>query len=600
VKLRPLDFLKPLRVPIGSGDYELHVLQARPAPKDGIRASIQAWNGDLFDVENDVLLSTRAEREKYRDSLVDLQPGIDRAVLGISLAQLEAQLRIEMGKSPPIATEAQPENAVDKLPEIDELGRFRLTDVGNAGRFVAAYGDQVRYVRELGSKDEPGFVVYRDGAWRLDPAAVVRQAETVSSMIFDEVAATTADNQSRRAELARWAIHTQSAARIGSLLTLARSHSPLPVRVTDFDRDPMLLNVANGTIELDTGKLRPARATDLLLKQSPVAYEPAASAPRWQRHLREVFEEDAELIDYVQRALGYSVCGDQRWNRLFLAVGGGRNGKRMTLEVAARAIGDYGTTIHPELLLDTAQNADARTVALYGARLALASETAHGRRFATERVKWLSGGDEIVARQLYKPEFRFRPTHHLWLMTNHKPDADADDEAFWQRLRVIPFRHRFTKPDEGISEEQWAQQPHTSLPDDTIEASLLSELPGILAWLVEGARKVLSIGLDEPRIVRTATAEYRGEVDDIKEFLADCCDIGPGFVATNKETYAAYVEWAKASGIQHIRTQTHLSQSLRARGFELSRTGRERRISGLMVRPSAVARRSREPWNDDD
>jgi putative DNA primase/helicase len=165
---------------------------------------------------------------------------------------------------------------------------------------------------------------------------------------------------------------------------------------------------------------------------------------------------------------------------------------------------------------------------------------------------------------------------------------------------VIPFRHRFTPPDEGFSEEQWARQPHTSLPDDNIEPALLTELPGILAWLVEGARKVLSVGLDEPRTVRLATAEYRSEVDDVKEFLADCCEVGPGFVATNKETYAAYVNWAKSSGIQKIRTQTHLTQSLRARGFDLSRTGRERRISGLMVRPSSAARSSREPWNDDE
>jgi putative DNA primase/helicase len=451
---------------------------------------------------------------------------------------------------------------------------------------VAAYGHQVRYVRELGGGDEPGFVVYRDGAWRHDMAAVGCQAETISSLIFSEAADTPLDDQERRKALSKWAVRTQSARSIADFLKLARHH--VPQRITDFDRDPMLLNVANGTVELRTGVLREHRASDLMLKQSPMAFDPSARAPRWERHLQEVFEEDGELIEFVQRAGGHSITGDQRWNRLFLGVGGGRNGKRMTLEIMARAIGDYGTTIHPELLLDSHQNADARMVTLYGARMALASETAHGRRFATERVKWLSGGDPIVARQLYKPEFRFLPTHHLWLMTNYKPKADADDEAFWQRVRVIPFRHRFTPPPEGFSAEEWARQPHTSLPDDTIETSLLEELPGVLAWLVEGARKAFEHGLCEPKVVRVASAEYRGEVDDVGEFLSERCDIGPGFAATARELYAAYTDWARSSGLQDARTQTALTQSLKTRGYGYRRVNGAALLSGLMVRASAA------------
>jgi hypothetical protein len=145
VKLRAVNYEhRPLKVPIGNGAYELQVIHARPAPRDGVRASIQAWNGQLFDVENNVILSTREAREQYRDSLVNLQPGIDRAELGIALAQLEAQLRIEMGKPDdgpfvtPIETltrDGVPRAIIDVTEdELRDLGAAAIEALGEANK----------------------------------------------------------------------------------------------------------------------------------------------------------------------------------------------------------------------------------------------------------------------------------------------------------------------------------------------------------------------------------------------------------------------------------------------------------------------------------
>src|SRR2546425_1193726 len=108
-----------------------------------------------------------------------------------------------------------------------------------------------------------------------------------------------------------------------------------------FDRDPWLLNVQTGTVDLRSGELHPHRREDLLTKLAPVVHDPVARCPRWERFLLEIMDGDETLVRYLQRVVGYTLSGDIRHHAFFLLYGTGANGKSTFLETLRALLGDY-------------------------------------------------------------------------------------------------------------------------------------------------------------------------------------------------------------------------------------------------------------------
>ena len=86
---------------------------------------------------------------------------------------------------------------------------------------------------------------------------------------------------------------------------------------------------------------------------------------------------------------------------------------------------------------------------LYGKRFVSSSETGDGRRLAEDLVKSLTGGDPIACRRMREDFWEFRPTHKLWLATNHRPQIRGTDHAIWRRIHLIPFGVTFHEPESG-------------------------------------------------------------------------------------------------------------------------------------------------------
>jgi putative DNA primase/helicase len=285
----------------------------------------------------------------------------------------------------------------------------------------------------------------------------------------------------------------------------------------EFDVHLHLANCLNYVVDLRDGTTMPHAPELRLTKLCPTRYIPGARSELWERFLRDVFLEDQELIAYMQRALGYSITGETREQKLFICWGKGANGKTTLFAVVRDVVGsDYVEPVPPRALLadkdsDDAENARA---ALYGLRVGLLSETAEGGRLDAKQVKLLTGGDPVSARYLYHNPFSFTPTAKLWMFTNHKPRITDPSDAIWRRVVLVPFRAVFSNnPDVDPAVRR--------TPDPVIREKLL-ESPhreAILAWLVEGAIAWYRYGLQEPDIVRAAVEEYRRESDSLQEWL---------------------------------------------------------------------------------
>ena len=344
----------------------------------------------------------------------------------------------------------------------------------------------------------------------------------------------------------------------------------LNIRGDEIDQKPWLLAVQNGVIDLKAGDIRPGRRTDYLLKCSPVTWagidEPA---PVFIDTLNHVFNGRQDLIDFFQRCIGLSLIGMNVSSKLIVLVGQGRNGKSKLMELFCKALGELSGSIRSEMLLDSNRFSNPsgpspEIMALRGVRLVTASETDENCRVSTARIKWLTGGDTLVARGPHdKYEVQFLPTHTLFLLTNHKPHAPADDFAFWERVILIPFENSY------VDREPTAENEYRA--DPNLSEKLEAELPGVLAWMVRGCLLFQKIGLNPPPIVTNAVSEYRQDEDVVGDFIEACCVVGDGYHVAAGAVYQVFEEWWKKNISNKIPKQKRFG-TMFSRRFEKRKT----------------------------
>ncbi|MGW3863649.1 DNA primase family protein, partial [Streptomyces sp. NPDC005047] len=248
----------------------------------------------------------------------------------------------------------------------------------------------------------------------------------------------------------------------------------------------------------------------------------------------------AGTVDYLQLLLGYSVTGDVGGQVLPFLFGSGRNGKSVLLDVLLKLLGDYADAAPPGFLMARPYEDHPTDLAeLHGRRIVVCSEVKPGDRFDETRVKLLTGGDRIKARRMRQDFFSFEPTHKLWLLGNHRPEVGTGGFAFWRRMRLIPFER--VVPD------------HRKI-DNLADILVTEEGPGILAWLITGARRYLrgDRDLTGPERVRVATAAYAETEDHTGRFVAEACALDPALRAEQTGLHEAYRAWCRNEGVQPL------------------------------------------------
>ena len=444
---------------------------------------------------------------------------------------------------PALNLDIQPSDALDE----------HCTDLGNARRLVRLVGQDLRYARPWRQ-----WLVWTGARWEPDQTGTVERLskQVVSALHIDAYAE---PDPTRRKQLAKHALESESARAIRAMIELARTEYKVAIPPRALDRDPWLFNVQNGTIDLRTGRLREHRREDLITKLVPVAYDPAATCPTFEAFLFRIFGGNEALIGFVQRAAGYALTGDTREQCFFLLYGCGANGKSTLVGALMGLLDSYAGQVAADTLLarkDDSVLALNDLATLEGKRLVAAVESDMGRRLAESLVKQLTGGDRLKVKRLYQDVYETQPSFKIWLSTNHRPTIRGTDWAIWRRIRPIPFE--VTIPE--------AEQ------DRTLSAKLEAERPGILAWALKGCLDWQQKGLAAPEEVRRATDTYRAEEDVIGRFVEEHCVVAAGETVATAELYGRYTAWAKSAGEPAV-TQKAFGQALTERGFLKGRDG---------------------------
>ncbi|MDY6835510.1 MAG: phage/plasmid primase, P4 family [Chloroflexota bacterium] len=439
---------------------------------------------------------------------------------------------------------------------------YNFTDVGNSERFIDWCGGDVHY-----SYDLHRWLVWNKSIWAIDPGGrVTKKAIDMAKGMYAQASQT--EGKEERKKLVTWALKCEGMSKIKPMLELARTLEGVPISLDKLDSHQMLLGCPQTTVDLSSGDKLQSKRENLITKTTTVDLCPTANCDMWQAFLIEIMDGNEYLIDFLQRAIGYSLTGDTSERCMFILWGSGANGKSTLLQVISQIMGDYAMQTPTETLMIRRQETIPNDIArLKGARFVMATESGVGQQLNESVIKQLTGGDMVSARFMHGEWFDFLPSHKLWLATNHKPTIKGTDKAIWDRIRLIPFT--------------------VSIPDDRqdkhLASRLMDEASGILAWAVQGCQAWQKRGLGMPREVIHATQAYRAEQDLLGDWLEQCCTLGPLQSVEGAALYKNFTEWALENGERPI-SNNQLGALLKERGFERYHTMHGKKWSGLSIK----------------
>lgn len=349
--------------------------------------------------------------------------------------------------------------------------------------------------------------------------------------------------------LTRWAVTCESKATVESAVGLLKKLTETPAE--ELDADPMLLNCANGVVDLRTGEMTPHDPARKMTKIVPIDYDPEADSSLWEIALAQIVGPD--LVPFMQRWAGYCLTGDTTEQVFAVHYGGGSNGKSLVIEVLSRICGGYAMSAPAGLVnaskIESVKDTELAT--LRGRRAVTAHETKEGCELREDFVKMATGGDRIPARKLYGDAFEFTPTHKLQLLTNHKPVIKGQDHGIWRRVMLIEYKSVFG---DHVGQVLDTGDTVTHVRDAGLLGKLTTPegLRGVLAWAVRGAVAWSVDRLQIPETIRAASGAYRREMDRIGQFVSDCCEVDPKasepLTVGMAGLYPAYQQWCKEAG----------------------------------------------------
>ena len=423
---------------------------------------------------------------------------------------------------------------------------FHTTELGNAERLIVRHGDDLRYCARWGK-----WFVWDGRRWAEDTTDEVRRRAVETIRTFGKQAFDESDTELRKTFVS-WALRSESRERIDAMVSLARSFAKVAVRPEDFDADPWLLNVENGTLDLRTGTLREHRRGDLITKLAPVTYEPNAKGKGWRTHI-EMFLPNENIRRQVQRDLGVALVGATLEESLPIWYGTGANGKTTTARTIMGILGDYADRAAPNLLIQSKQERHPTELAdLCGKRLVFSVEVDQGKQLAEALVKDLTGGDRKKARFMKQDFFKFEQTFSIVLIANHRPIVTGSDPGIWRRINLIPWEYQI--------------DPTQRRPQEEVVSELVEDGSAILNWLLAGLKDWQHDHIWRAPEVQSANAAYRAEMDVLGDFITERCVLGPRCTVPKGELYAAYAQWCKENHETPI-TKREFGQQIQARGI---------------------------------
>lgn len=461
---------------------------------------------------------------------------------------MEGKLLSQSSCSSTLSNQAKSKIRAPNADIRDGTNGHPLTELGNAGRLYDLHHKKLKYCPEM--KAWLHWEINR-WEWDNDGSRTRELSSQLPEIIYGEGVKTLENDY-----YLKWARKSSERRTIENAVTLLSDRIDIRIDLASIDSDPFVIGINEGRqlVDLRNGNVRNTQPCDFITKKLMVnRVGDAAGAIKWIRFLNQIFLGDQELIEWIQRLLGYSLTGSTQEQMFSFGFGSGSNGKGVLMSLLRQIWGDYYRTVAVETLMNQKRVGSAPSpdlADLVGARLIMSGETESGAALSESLIKLLTGEDKIKCRRLHKDPFEFIPQFKIFMAGNHKPTVKGIDNGIWRRIRLIPFDKIFT------ANEQ----------DKTLVTKLLEEREHILAWLINGCLAWHNQGLqDIPRRIRSATEQYREDQDIVGQWLGERCALTPDGKSMARDLYNDYLIWVSKAGDHNQLSEVKFANNLMAR-----------------------------------
>jgi len=361
----------------------------------------------------------------------------------------------------------------------------------------------------------------------------------------------------------------------------ARTDRRMAVSHAVWDRDPWLLGVPGGVVNLRDGQMIEAKPGQCVRRQSAVKpADPGTEAPLWHAFLHAATRGDAKLVSFLQRLCGYFLTGDVSEEVLTFIYGPGGNGKGVFLGAVTGIMSEYAVAVPVDVFTAGSRiNGEYYRAQMAGARLITASETEAGATWAESQLKELSGNEAPVsAREPRGRAFTYRPQFKIAIVGNHAPKLNGRSAAMERRLRIIPFEQTPARPDPDLKEK------------------LRAEWPAILRWMIEGCVAWQRERLGNAAAIMAASESYFEQQDAFGMWLEERCIRDKNLSVRPAALIADFNAWAKENGEKTLSANEFAEHVTRTPGLKRGRANGIRFVQGIGFKPD----NSRGYQNDRD
>lgn len=290
----------------------------------------------------------------------------------------------------------------------------------------------------------------------------------------------------------------------------------------------------------------------------PFNYDSTAQCPQWLKFLSSIFttktlgegteynpeteDFDAKYIEtpdqlainILQEYFGYFITPQTHLQKIFCIIGEPRSGKGTIARLLTRIMGIQNiatptlSSLAGEFGLQGLLN---KTLAIIGdAHLGSKNNNAAS---AVEILKGISGEDTQQVNRKNKTQIMVRMPVRFLLLANKIQDLRDSSGALASRFNFLITTNSF------LGRE-----------DTTLEKRLITELPGIFNWALQGHYRLCERGhlLEHP-----AGLEARTNFDElsspIRSFVRECCEVKISEFVPVEIIWKAHTNWSKDNGL---------------------------------------------------
>lgn len=405
-------------------------------------------------------------------------------------------------------------------------------DQDNADLLITHHQDDIRY-----STDTKAWYVWQSNKWVEDTEALIVTNYWID-LARNTIPSTIQTDKGTKANT-HYKYSLNVSGQEATVRAARKSHS-IQTTQASFDSHPYELNTPKGIVDLKTCRLTAPDPTHHHTKETRYTPEFTKQPYKWLAFLKQTFEENQELIDYMQRLMGVALIGEVVEQLMPFAFGPSGTGKSTFFETVSEIMGNYAEAKSSELLM---RGTDSRRsiASVHGTRMIFMSELNEGSRFDEARLKLLTGNDTLEGAHIYQRSFTFKPTHTLFLFGNSKPRVTESGNGVWRRLKLLPFINENTIRKNG----------------ELKNILIAEEGPQILAWMIRGAKDYINEGrLLDCQAVTQFTKEYEDEEDILGQFIDEHCLIADNALVKCSTFKQQFDAWCDLNGYKAYSSRT--------------------------------------------